>query len=127
MTRSRYRIFEDFRPHFCTCTNVGWLPIFTWTEAVEIVLDSWKYLIDHDRLTIYGYVILEKQSAEPVRSHAERGNELTKEPGHQLPQKNSRILGPVTRIMARFFAQIAMDIYGGKNDAQNHPKQIARR
>jgi hypothetical protein len=28
MTRSRYRIFEDFRPHFCTCTIVGWLPIF---------------------------------------------------------------------------------------------------
>jgi hypothetical protein len=59
MTRSRYRIFEDFRPHFCTCTIVGWLPLFTRPEAAQIVLDSWKFLIDHQRLEIYGYVILE--------------------------------------------------------------------
>jgi hypothetical protein len=43
MTRTRYRIFEDFRPHFCTGTIVGWLPIFTRTEAVQIILDSWRF------------------------------------------------------------------------------------
>ena len=76
MTRSRYRIFEDFRPHFCTCTIVGWLPIFTRTEAVEIILDSWRYLIDHDRLTIYGYVILENHLHFIASSQGSLGKEI---------------------------------------------------
>ena len=59
MSRSRYRIFETEHPYFLTCTIVGWLPLFARPEAVLIILDSWRYLTDTDRLTIYGYVILE--------------------------------------------------------------------
>jgi len=44
MTRTRYRIFEDGYPHFMTCTIVGWLAVFTRSEAVQIVFDSWDYL-----------------------------------------------------------------------------------
>ena len=42
-----------------TCTIVGWLPVFTRQESVQIVLDSWQFLHDHDRMSIMGYVILE--------------------------------------------------------------------
>jgi putative transposase len=59
MGRSRYRFGESKRPHFLTCTIVGWLPVFTRPESVQIVLDSWKFLHDHDRMSILGYVILE--------------------------------------------------------------------
>jgi REP-associated tyrosine transposase len=59
MTRSRYRIFETHYPYFLTCTIVEWLPIFTRQETVQIVLDSWKFLQDSGRLTIFGYVVLE--------------------------------------------------------------------
>jgi REP element-mobilizing transposase RayT len=59
MTRSRYKIFETEYPHFLTCTVVGWLPIFTRQETVQILFDSWRYLQQHNRLQIYGYVILE--------------------------------------------------------------------
>ena len=59
MTRSRYKIIENEYPYFLTCTVVGWLPVFTRPEAVQIVFDSWKFLQDHKRLVIYGYVILE--------------------------------------------------------------------
>jgi len=59
MPRSRYRIDEPRSAHFLTCTIVGWLPIFTRPEAVQLVLDSWRFLQDHDRLTVYGYVIME--------------------------------------------------------------------
>jgi hypothetical protein len=37
MTRSRYRIFETEYPYFLTSTIVGWLPVFTRSEAVNIV------------------------------------------------------------------------------------------
>jgi REP element-mobilizing transposase RayT len=59
MSRSRYRIFDDAFPHFLTCTIVGWLPVFTRPDAVEIVLDSWRFLQNNRGLDLFGYVILE--------------------------------------------------------------------
>ena len=41
MTRTRYRVFDNAYPHFLTCTIVGWLPVFTRPEAVQIIFDSW--------------------------------------------------------------------------------------
>jgi REP element-mobilizing transposase RayT len=59
VARSRYRIFENEVPHFLTCTIVGWLPVFTRPETVKIVFDSWRFLRQHGRLDVFGYVILE--------------------------------------------------------------------
>jgi putative transposase len=59
MTRSRYRIYEDYYPYFLTCTVVGWLPVFTRPDAVQIIYDSWQFLHSQGRMTLYGYVILE--------------------------------------------------------------------
>ena len=59
MTRSRYRPGEIDCPYFLTCTVVGWLPIFTGPETVQVLYDCWLFLQNNHRLTIYGYVILE--------------------------------------------------------------------
>jgi len=59
MTRTRYRVCESGHPHFLTCTVVGWVPIFSHPEAVQIILDSWRFLQEHQRMTLSGYVILE--------------------------------------------------------------------
>jgi REP element-mobilizing transposase RayT len=59
MTRSRYRFGENEYAYFLTCTVVGWLPVFTRPETVQFLYDSWRFLQDSGRLTIYGYVILE--------------------------------------------------------------------
>ncbi len=59
MGRSRFRFGESPFPHFLTCTVVGWLPVFTRPETVQILFDSWKYLQDQERLTLLGYVVLE--------------------------------------------------------------------
>jgi REP element-mobilizing transposase RayT len=59
MTRSRYRIFDHEYPYFLTCTIVGWLPVFTRPQTVQILYDSWRFLHDHQRMRLYGYVILE--------------------------------------------------------------------
>ncbi|HEV3144160.1 MAG TPA: hypothetical protein VGZ47_09775, partial [Gemmataceae bacterium] len=59
MTRTRYRIWEADHPHFFTCTIVGWLPVFTRQDTVQIVFDSWSFLRDNRGIEFYGYVILE--------------------------------------------------------------------
>jgi REP element-mobilizing transposase RayT len=59
MGRSRFRFGESPFPHFLTCTVVGWLPVFTRPETVQILLDSWQFLQDEGRLTLLGYVVLE--------------------------------------------------------------------
>ena len=59
MTRSRYRFGDSDHAYFLTCTIVGWLPVFTQPETVQIIYDSWQFLQDNQRLTLYGYVILE--------------------------------------------------------------------
>jgi putative transposase len=59
MGRSRFQFGESPFPHFLTCTVVGWLPVFTRPETVQILLDSWQSLQDQGRLTLLGYVVLE--------------------------------------------------------------------
>jgi putative transposase len=59
MSRTRYCFGDSRQPHFLTCTVVAWLPLFTRPEAVQIVLDSWRFLQDANRMTLLGYVVLE--------------------------------------------------------------------
>src|SRR5437660_10445559 len=59
MSRSRYKIFENEFPYFLTCTIVGWLPVFARPNLGQIVFDSWRFLAENERMTIFGYVILE--------------------------------------------------------------------
>jgi hypothetical protein len=59
MTRTRYKVWEADHPHFFTCTIVGWLPVFTRPDTVQIIFDSWNYLRDKRGIIFYGYVILE--------------------------------------------------------------------
>jgi putative transposase len=59
MTRTRYSFHEPEYPYFLTCTIVGWLPVFTRPETVQIVFDSWRFLAKEKGFRLYGYVILE--------------------------------------------------------------------
>lgn len=59
MGRSRYKIFEDSRPYFLTCTIVNWLPLFINPPIVQIVLDSLTFMQQNDRLILFAYVIME--------------------------------------------------------------------
>ena len=42
-----------------TATVNRWQPLFTRTETVDIVLDSWRFLQREAEFQLYGYVILE--------------------------------------------------------------------
>lgn len=59
MGRSRYKVYEPTHPHFITCTILHWIPIFTNKESVEVIIESLKYLQQHNNLKLYAYVILE--------------------------------------------------------------------
>ena len=59
MSRSRYVITEADKPHFLTCTVMEWLPVFTRPACVDIVLNSWQYLQQHEAFKLYGYVVME--------------------------------------------------------------------
>lgn len=59
MSRTRYKIYDNSYPHFVTCTVVDWLPVFTRPEAAQIILDSWSFLQQHQRMQLFAYVILE--------------------------------------------------------------------
>ena len=59
MSRSRYQFHEAEYPYFFTCTIVGWLPVFTRPDCVRIVFDSWKFLQDQGRMTLFAYVVME--------------------------------------------------------------------
>jgi len=59
MARSSYKIQEDNRAYFLTCTVVNWLPLFSDPAIVEILFGSLRFLQENDRLTIYAYVVME--------------------------------------------------------------------
>jgi len=67
MGRSRYRFGEAVFSHFLICTVVGWLPVFTRPETVEIVLNSWRFLQDQERLVLLGDVVHENPIHNPVK------------------------------------------------------------
>ncbi len=76
MARDRYVFHDPNPPYFVTCTIVEWLPIFANPGAVDIVVDSWSWLIQRQRIILLGYVILENhlhwlfEAANPAREVA---------------------------------------------------------
>jgi putative transposase len=75
MTRTRYRICEPQRPHFVTCTVVGWTPVFTRPETTDVVFESLRFLQSENRISLYGYVILENH-LHMIASADDLGKEL---------------------------------------------------
>ena len=58
MGRSRYKFIYPDQPHFMTLTVQGWLPVFTRSESVNILLDSFRFLMN-EGLNIQAWVVLE--------------------------------------------------------------------
>jgi putative transposase len=87
MGRSRYRFGEPGSPHFLTCTVVGWLPVFTRPETVQVLFDSWQFLQDQKRMDLLGYVVLENHIHFIASAEA-----LPKEVGHFKSYTARRII-----------------------------------
>jgi hypothetical protein len=59
MARSRYRVLDNFSPHFLTCTVVNWLPLFIDPNLMDILVESFRFLQKHNRLIIFAYVFMD--------------------------------------------------------------------
>jgi len=60
MSKSRYKVVTEGKlPYFATCTTVNWLPLFANPEIAGITFDSLRFLHEHKRLTLHGYVLME--------------------------------------------------------------------
>jgi len=59
MTRSRYRFGDEHYPHFMTSTIVAWLPVFSYPEFANVVLDSWRFLHAQRDIDILAWVLME--------------------------------------------------------------------
>lgn len=127
MSRSRYRIFETHYPYFLTCTVVGWLPIFTRPWAAQIIFDSWRFLQEQGRITLYGYVLLENHL-----HWIALGDDLAKEVGDFKSFTARKIIdGLKERGEMRFLAQLKREMLAHKSDREyqlwqegSHPEQL---
>lgn len=59
MGRSRYKFLSDDSPYFLTCTTLEWIALFGIPEFAETLLNSLRFLQEHNRLIVYAYVIME--------------------------------------------------------------------
>jgi putative transposase len=60
MGKSRYKVVTDGgEPYFLTCSVVNWLPVFGNPAIAGIVMDSLRFLHEHQRLRLHGYVLME--------------------------------------------------------------------
>ncbi len=58
MGRDRYRFRGEAEPHFVTCTTVRWIRLFDIQSLASILLESWRFLQDGGRMTIFAYVVM---------------------------------------------------------------------
>ncbi len=59
MARTRYRFSSEQRPHFLTNTVVAWLPVFSYPDYANIILDSCRFLQKERSIVILAWVIME--------------------------------------------------------------------
>jgi putative transposase len=100
MARNDYRIYEPTQPHFLTCTVMAWLAVFTRPQTVQVILDSWRFMQQHGRLTLYGYVILENHLHFIASSP-----DLSKEAGHFKSFTARTIIDYLEQVGARMLLQ----------------------
>lgn len=53
-----YKIRDQTKPHFLTCTVVNWVDVFTRQRYKDILLESLQYCIENKEMIVYGYVIM---------------------------------------------------------------------
>ena len=58
MGRSRYKVYNNEKPHFFTCTIVQWIPLFRNPQLLQIIVDSFSFLQKEKRLKLYAYVLM---------------------------------------------------------------------
>jgi putative transposase len=127
MSRNRYKIYDNAYPHFITCTVVEWLPVFTRQDSVQILLDSWSFLLRENRLKLFAFVVLENHIHFIAAS-----DDLSKEVGDFKSYTARRLIDLLENAGAKtILNQLAFRKLKHKRDREyqfwqegSHPQQI---
>lgn len=130
MARSRYKVFEKHYPYFATGTVIQWLPLFSNPEVVNYILDSWVFMQEQNRLTIYAYVIMENHLHMVVSS-----DNLSKELGNFKSYTARQIIDYYKRNGSKFIlSAFSNGKQAFKRDREyqfwqegSHPQQMRKR
>jgi REP element-mobilizing transposase RayT len=71
MSANRYKIYDDFYPHFITGSIIFGLPLFNNPKAVNIILENMEFLQTNRGIELFAYVIMENHFHAILR-----GNDL---------------------------------------------------
>lgn len=126
MGRDRYRILDSTAPHFLTCTVLEWLPLFAQPANAQILLDSLQFLQDEQRLTLYGYVILENHCHLLAHS-PDLSKAMASFKSYTAAQILKRMVerkSPVLRLLALHKARHKVDRQYQLWQEGSHPEQI---
>jgi putative transposase len=64
-----YKIYDQHRPHFITCTVHQWVDVFSRKQYADIFLDSIRYCQANKGLKVYAWVIMTNHLHLIIGSH----------------------------------------------------------
>jgi REP-associated tyrosine transposase len=65
----KYKFLDPDEMHFVTYTLINWIDLFIRNEYKQIMLDSWKYCIEHKGMELYSWVIMTSHINMIIGSH----------------------------------------------------------
>lgn len=54
----KYKIAEDYQPHFVTCTVIGWVDVFSREGYKEKIIESLSFCQKHKGLLLHAWIIM---------------------------------------------------------------------
>lgn len=76
---TKYKFRDQGQIYFITMTVVQWLDVFISKQCREILIESWKYCIEHKGLEIYGWCIMSSHVHMIVGSHKDRLQDIMRD------------------------------------------------
>jgi len=68
---TKYKFRDQQQLHFVTFAVVNWIDLFIRNEYKDILLDSWRYCIQHKGLELYGWCIMTSHVHMIIGSHGD--------------------------------------------------------
>lgn len=53
-----FRVYDGAYPHFITNTVMHWIPVFCREDYFRVLIDSFRYCIEHKGLNVHGFVLM---------------------------------------------------------------------
>lgn len=89
---SKYKVIQDFAPHFITFTVVGWVDVFSRELYKEILIDSLRYCQQHKGLVLYAWVIMTNHVHLIISSDTNKIENLVRDIKNSVANRSSRPL-----------------------------------